>query len=333
MNNKFLLFFFVSFALSCQLRTSSQNVCVEQTVAAFDIGSGSTKLLVADRNSCTLRMTKVHLEEQRPVGFSQDLSAQSGPKSFSQTTIKQADIAIQELMALASYYEPVEIIGVATQAFRQASNAKKLIENWNQRYQANFRIISQQEEAKLAYLGVTAFEKDQNIVVWDIGGGSQQLSWMDENKTFHSYESAVASVTYKNELLKHLNREKVNPLSADDVVVAKKIIPQMMSLYQSDAFIKKIKQQPLVVGLGGVHGKSIREQLQLKDGQWVKRDHIERVISRQRLLTDEQIGGAFAQTQVSNLILILGLMDLYGLDQYKVREMSLSHSLILNPEF
>lgn len=324
----------LGFLSACQLSSFSE--CKDQTLAAFDIGSGSTKLLVAQRNSCSQKISKVLSESSRPLGFAQDLSDNSAEMKFSPKMISQAHKAMRELMLEAADYEPEKIVGVATQAFRRSQNAHQLIERWNTQYNVDFRIITQLEEAQLAYLGVTKELGDDpktSVIVWDIGGGSQQLSWMDSKQIFQTFESSIAAVTYKNELTKTLKRSSPNPLTQEELVVAKDVVQQMLASYEFKNLQQQLKEKVTVVGLGGVHGKSIKNQLKLKEDGWVTQERLEKTIEKRRVLTDQQIGGAFAVTEISNMVLISELMKAYQIQKYRVKEMSLAHSLILNPDF
>lgn len=46
----------------------------EETRAGIDMGSGTTKLVVAKVDTCQRRINKVLFEDQRPIGFNEDLS-------------------------------------------------------------------------------------------------------------------------------------------------------------------------------------------------------------------------------------------------------------------
>lgn len=336
MKSHIISFLFVLLFFSCQLSQKQEAQCVQETYAAFDIGSGSTKLMVADRDTCSHQITKIYVEKSKAVGFSQDLSLGARSENFSLKIKKEAQQAMQELMQEAQLYQPDKIVGVATQAFRQAKNGQNLIDQWNKLYRVNFRIISQLEEAQLAYKGV---QKDlgrvenSRLVVWDIGGGSQQVSWFDENNHFQTFQSDIASVTFKNELIKKLSRTSPNPLAPSDLLVAQKVLQSMMERFDITLLRHQLKTKPLVIGLGGVHGKSVKNQLKLKSGEMVTVQLLRKTIEKRRLLTDEQIGGPYASTEVSNLLLILYLMEAYQIERYRIREMSLAHSLVLNPDF
>jgi exopolyphosphatase/guanosine-5'-triphosphate,3'-diphosphate pyrophosphatase len=46
----------------------------QEVRAGIDMGSGTTKLLVAEVDTCRQHINKVLFEDQRPVGFNQNLS-------------------------------------------------------------------------------------------------------------------------------------------------------------------------------------------------------------------------------------------------------------------
>ena len=86
--------------------------CPDGVAAAFDIGSGSAKVQVVERDSCSLKISQTLLKTSTAVGYAQDLS--SGNKIFSQKIVTQGEKALKDLMQKTLVYRPQKIFGVAT---------------------------------------------------------------------------------------------------------------------------------------------------------------------------------------------------------------------------
>lgn len=329
----FLFIFSLSF-ISC----SQQRACGIKTTLAYDIGSGTTKILVADFDSCKNKVVKVHLEDSLPVGYAQDLSGEKD--YFSAEIKKEGRAALQYLTNKAQVYSPEYRIGVASEAFRKAKNARDFFQELRREFSFEGRIISQEQEGILAYnLVAHHFSRLLNgqgdLLVWDMGGGSQQLVWHGSHQ-FHFFNSQIASVTFKNRLIRFLERadgtESPNPISKEEGQRALKMATALIEDQVPFELIRFVESSPLIVALGGVHGASLKRQMNLNPGDQIKRDHLARTLEASFGKTDQQIGGRYAATDVGNLILVSALMDVYGIDAYYFMSADLTEAIILFPE-
>ena len=140
-------------------------------VAVVDIGTNSTRLLVAD-----VADGKVSEVERRSIvtrlGRGVDTSGQL------------AGEAIEEVCrTVALYVEAYEwlkverVNAIATSAVRDAENSGAFIAELRERFGLDARILAGDEEAGLVYLGATADRppSSEPTLVVDIGGGSTEL--------------------------------------------------------------------------------------------------------------------------------------------------------------
>jgi len=138
-------------------------------VAVVDIGTNSTRLLVAE-----LRDGRVAELDRRTTvtRLGEGLEA-SG---------RLSDGAIARVSdALAAYREAIDALGaarvvaVATSAMRDAANGPAFRDEIERRFGIDARTISGDEEARLTFLGATAGrEAEAETLVIDIGGGSTE---------------------------------------------------------------------------------------------------------------------------------------------------------------
>src|SRR6188768_2985522 len=139
-------------------------------VAVIDIGSNSTRLLIAD--VAEGRVTEVERQSRvTRLGRGVDLSGQ-----LSAEAIEAACAAIADYMAICREDEVESIDAIATSAVRDASNGSAFAAELRERFALSARVLDGEEEARSTYLGATseAPPAEPTLVV-DIGGGSTEL--------------------------------------------------------------------------------------------------------------------------------------------------------------
>lgn len=310
--------------------------CETRRLASFDIGSGSTKFLLAELNSCKAQQMIILMKDSKPVSYAQDL-ANSGKSQFSEEIIQKGEETIGEFLKSAQAYGDFQIRAVATQAFRQAHNGQEIVHKWQQKFSGDWKVISQDEEAKLAYSFVEfKTSKQDRLLVWDIGGGSQQLVWQrsDKQNNIQMMKSTLASVSFKNAVLKYLKRPaKVltpNPLSLSEHNLALDLALSLIAKEKNSELSNWLAKPAVIIGIGGVHGGSLKNQLGLKEGEKITQRDLRQLLQRKQNLSDKEIGGSYATTEITNLILVLGMMMTYDIKEYVVMEASLTEALVVD---
>jgi exopolyphosphatase/guanosine-5'-triphosphate,3'-diphosphate pyrophosphatase len=142
-------------------------------VAAFDCGTNTIKVLVADLDPVTGKETDL-VRESRIVRLGQgvDRTGRLDPEAIQRTFD-----AIDEYAALMAPHDPERIRFCATSASRDASNAEEFVAGVRARLGVEPEVISGHAEAQLAYDGATrgVGHVDTPVLVIDIGGGSTEL--------------------------------------------------------------------------------------------------------------------------------------------------------------
>lgn len=140
-----------------------------QRVAVIDIGSNSTRLLIADVDggvSALERQSRV-----TRLGRGVDLSGQLADEAIEATCAAIADYV--EICRDAGAERPAAI---ATSAVRDASNGGAFVAELRERFALGARVLDGEEEARLTYRGATAEQPpDTPTLVIDIGGGSTEM--------------------------------------------------------------------------------------------------------------------------------------------------------------
>lgn len=138
---------------------------------AIDIGTNSTRLLIAAREGETLRPLNMEIQVTR-LGQGVDKNRILQPEAM-ERTIK----ALECYQNLAREAQVVNLQLVATSAVRDAGNRQEFLEKVACATGLQVEIIPGKEEAKLTYWGAVADLNwpPGNIVVFDLGGGSTEF--------------------------------------------------------------------------------------------------------------------------------------------------------------
>ncbi len=139
-------------------------------VAVIDVGSNSSRLLVADVNDGEVQKIERQSRVTR-LGRGVDLSGQ-----LSAEAIEEACEAIGDYVAICGQSEVETVAAIATSAVRDASNGDAFVAELRERFAISTRVLNGYEEARLTYLGAT-HERPPALptLVIDIGGGSTEL--------------------------------------------------------------------------------------------------------------------------------------------------------------
>jgi exopolyphosphatase/guanosine-5'-triphosphate,3'-diphosphate pyrophosphatase len=140
-----------------------------QRVAVIDVGSNSTRLLIADVDggiSVLERQSRV-----TRLGRGVDLSGQLADEA-----IEAACAAIADYVEICSEAGAERVAAIATSAVRDASNGGAFVAELRERFALSARVLDGEEEARLTYRGATAEQPPEiPTLVIDIGGGSTEM--------------------------------------------------------------------------------------------------------------------------------------------------------------
>jgi exopolyphosphatase / guanosine-5'-triphosphate,3'-diphosphate pyrophosphatase len=140
-----------------------------QRVAVIDVGTNSTRLLVADVDGGVAPLERRSTVTR--LGRGVDLSGRLASEAI-EDVCAAIDGYVGILQELGA--ETVEVI--ATSAVRDADNGSAFVAELRERFALSARVLDGEEEARLTYLGATseALPSEPTLVV-DIGGGSTEL--------------------------------------------------------------------------------------------------------------------------------------------------------------
>ena len=309
------------------------------TRAAFDIGSGTTKMKVAKVDTCKHEIVEMLLEVDKKVPYKESLK-ESQNNMLNEAILSIGAQAILEMKELAKTHQPSLYIGVATSAFRTANNGERAAEILSMKTDMKIKVIDQLTEGKIGFVAATDLVEApiNKIVVWDIGGGSMQMTTLDENNEIEMYSGKVASVSFKNHIIENVQFKSIdevqtpNPMTSADYNLARRDAFAIGALTVSRKIRDKIlKPDTVMIGIGGVHYYSIASNV--STNSYYTKQQVNDKIAESLGKTDAEIGGEYASTDLSNLVLVKGFMDALQLETVSVGNVNLATGLLLSPKF
>jgi len=139
-------------------------------VASIDIGTNSTRLLVADVADGALS----ELDRRLAITRLGDRVDSTG--HLHDASMERVHERVAEYAAAARALGAGRILATATSAVRDAANAGEFLHEIERRHGIETRLLSGDEEARTTFAGVTsAHPVSGEVLVCDIGGGSTEL--------------------------------------------------------------------------------------------------------------------------------------------------------------
>jgi exopolyphosphatase / guanosine-5'-triphosphate,3'-diphosphate pyrophosphatase len=141
--------------------------------ACIDIGSNTTRLLVADAGDGRLRELVTQRAFTR-IGKSLGNGTLIPPEKIAET----AEV-VRTQAAVANEVGAEHLVAVATAAIRGAGNREELVDAVQEAGGMELSILSGEEEARLSFVGATRTMLERptgTVAVIDVGGGSSEIA-------------------------------------------------------------------------------------------------------------------------------------------------------------
>ncbi len=292
--------------------------------ASIDLGSNSTRLLIADITNGTL--TTIYKEHQ--------VTRMADKLSESKIISKEATKRV--LKVLAGYFktinknnvENIQIVGTA--ALRDAKNSQEIIQLIEKRFGFEVDIVSGEEEGVLTSVGVlNSLGSLENFLIVDIGGRSTEFIY-DYDKKIISKSINIGVVS-----LSELFFDKLPP-SEKAVLLAREYIESQ--LLESNGFDGR-----LMVGVAGTFtslASIFLEQTQFNEKEIhlteLKNEDIFEISNELMQLNEPQIITKYkgldpkrAKTIQAGILLAKEIISKYNVNSIKVSNSDILEGLIL----
>ncbi len=178
-------------------------------MAVIDIGSNSTRLLVADVEDG--RVTPVERRSTvTRLGRGVDLTGRLAAEA-----IEAACGAVGPYLATLEEMGAESVDAIATSAVRDADNGSAFVAELRERFALSARVLDGEEEARLSYLGATSETVPEvPTLVIDIGGGSTEMI-VGEGQEIEFHTSLQAGVVRHTE--RHLVSDPPTPVELEEL--------------------------------------------------------------------------------------------------------------------
>lgn len=306
--------------------------------AALDIGSGGTKVAIAEVDKTTNKIVNMILEKSFPVPYQAALE-QSKDGNFDDNIKSLGLKSFIEIKDLLASYQVNKVAAVATAAFRTANNGESFAKEVDDKVGIKINIISQQEEGNLAFISALAVLNDkqpENIVVWDIGTGSLQLTTLLENHDLTVFKGQLGSIPFRNyiiDVIQGKDTSKINspnPISLEDYKLAD-AYARALARKAFPTIKDKIQAEGMVIGLGRLFYASIAP-VAGQDGK-ITRKGLRTFINAALNKTDNELNNPFANVDVSNCILALAFMKALHIHEINVVDTTTSKGLLVADQY
>ncbi len=227
--------------------------------ACIDIGSNTTRLLVADCDGD--RLLQVHQDRT----FTHIRRGTKGDGTIAGWKLEEVASVVRDQVRQAQALAAEEVFAVATAALRRAGNASALVEAVRSSCGVTIEVLPEREEARLAFVGAArtlGYAPAGPLGVADVGGGSSELvvgTAPDRISWSNSFElgsadlagsylrsdppSAVEMSTARARVAEALEGVEVPPLREAVAVGGSATSLRLVagSLLDSDAFVRSLQ--------------------------------------------------------------------------------------------
>ncbi len=297
-------------------------------IAAIDIGSYSVRLAVAELSGGRLKI----VEEKGRI-----TSLGSGVREEGRL---REDRIRETLEVLRQYSEEIErlgvekVVAVATEAIRRAENSEDFLRLVKEQTGIEVRIITPQEEGRLAFLGATySLKPSGKVLVVDQGGGSTEFVFGEDSDPEEVVSLPIGIVNLTERFLRHdpPTEEEVQKLFEflrEEIAPLRREIGEVIGLGGTITTLAALEGDVYPYDPSRVHGK----ELSIKSiSRWLS--ILLPMPSKERSRRFKQIEDRRAEVIVPGIAMFVVILEVFGKDGLRVSDWGLKHGLIVRELF
>ncbi len=255
----------------------------EQVFGALDLGTNNCRLLIAVASPTGPRVIDAFSRIVR-LGEGLGVTGALKPEAMDRT-IEALRICANKL----AWHRVVKFRLIATEACRTATNGEEFISRVRSEIGLELEIIDRETEARLAAAGATPLiDRDtQSAVVFDIGGGSTEVLWMEQEgsrfaiKAWTSLAAGVVTLSERTGGGAHVTQESFGRMRAQVASLLQPFVAQVEKMRGGD------KSPGHLLGTSGTVTTIAGVQMGLRtydrskvDGAWLASEDIGEVVQR-----------------------------------------------------
>ena len=314
---------------------------------ALDLGTNNCRLLLARPNRQGFQIVDAF---SRIIRLGEGVSETN---KLSKDAMARTIDALQVCSAKLAFHKVNRARLVATQACRAAGNSDQFLEEVASKTGLNLEIICQETEAKLAVSGcVPLIDTDCDYaLIFDIGGGSSELIWIDIHKlqegpdnNFINVEEAIVSwislpvgvVTLAEKFGgKHVDKDVFSKMVAYVKILLEGFASHIRETTKiTNSNIHYLGTSGTVTTLAGVHLCLEAYDRQKIDGIWMHTDEVANVSNRlMNLSFDERsaipsIGRERADLVMGGCAILEAMLETWPTSQLRVADRGLREGIL-----
>jgi exopolyphosphatase/guanosine-5'-triphosphate,3'-diphosphate pyrophosphatase len=298
-------------------------------VAVVDIGTNSTRLLIAD-----VEGTEVCEVERRTAVTNLGRGVEHTSTLCNDAVDNVCDV-IGTYKARWEEMGSERVLAIATSAVRDAGNGDAFIAELRERFDLDARLLSGEEEARLTYLGATSQRPDEGpTLVFDIGGGSTELVVGSGGEVdFHA--SLQAGTIRHSE--RHLTSDPPDPHELEDLAAdVNQLVKAAIASQAGPGEVRAIAVAGTPTSLAAIDQELDPYDPSRVHGYRLALRPIQHMLSRlaslplaERLRVPGLHPGR-APTIVAGAVILVQVMRAFGLDEIEVSERDILHGSALS---
>jgi len=199
---------------------------MSQRIAIIDLGSNSARLIIVE--IYTNRAYNLIYHQKETVRLSQDADKN---QQLQPEAMARAMTLLQSFSHICKLHHADKILAVGTAAMRNARNGTQFARAIKEELGITIKIISGEAEAKLGYIGVINTLDVTDAVLFDLGGGSTELTLIKDRKAEKFISLPFGAVTL-TERFKLQNKASESQLANLDTFIVQELdkIPWLKNL-------------------------------------------------------------------------------------------------------
>lgn len=300
-------------------------------VAVVDIGSNSTRLLIAELHDHRIKEIVRHSEVTR-LGAGVDADGHLRADAM-QRVFKTLDGYRTEIAA----HHCDRAVAVLTSAVRDSANGDEFAKQVRDRYGLEPHVLSGDDEARLTFLGATSERDDSDrtrTLVLDIGGGSTELV-IGAGSEVMFHVSTQAGVVRQTE--RHLHDDPPSPAQLRQLAAdAGQLLGEAVPASRREGVQRGIAVAGTATSLAAIAQKLDPYDPERVHGYRLSAGECDRILgelSRLPLAERRQVAGLHpdrAPTIVAGVSILREVLSLFGLRQIEISEHDILRGAVLS---
>jgi exopolyphosphatase / guanosine-5'-triphosphate,3'-diphosphate pyrophosphatase len=190
---------------------------VTRRVAAIDLGTNSTRLLVADADDGRLKEVERLLAITR-LGEGVDTS-----RGLAEPAVARVDAQVGRYVDRARELGAETVLAIATSAVRDAANGGEFLAGLERRHGIRTMLLAGEDEARMTFRGVTSARPlSGEAVICDIGGGSTELIAGDPQGVDYAVSLDMGCVRMSERFL------RADPPTGEEIAALRRQVAEML---------------------------------------------------------------------------------------------------------